>query len=228
MEKQELLVKGIHGGVLITLPVLPWFQQRDLLVSRIQTQERFFKGGRIALDVGESDWSEDQLQKLLKDLADEGVCLWTILSLSELTLAAAAFHGIPTSLPNPRQKTDFKREGEYTLGSDYVCLIRSLKTGESYQHNGNLIFIGDVDKGAMLAIKGSLLIWGSLAGTVVLDGDPSELHLRLLKYEQGKVVINGKDVEFPSRQQKNFAFEIRYEEGEVVVKSLKSGEFKLL
>lgn len=83
MNKLDLQVKGIHGGVLITLPSVPWYQQLDLLVGRIQAQERFFKGGRIALDVGSTDWSGEQVLKLLKDLADEGVCLWTILSNSE-------------------------------------------------------------------------------------------------------------------------------------------------
>ncbi len=41
MEKRDILVRGIHGGVLIILPDLPWYQQRDMLISRIQTQERF-------------------------------------------------------------------------------------------------------------------------------------------------------------------------------------------
>ena len=41
MEKRDILVRGSHGGVLIILPDLPWYQQRDMLISRIQTQERF-------------------------------------------------------------------------------------------------------------------------------------------------------------------------------------------
>ena len=44
-----------------------------MVISRIQTQERFFKGGRIALDVGETDWTEEQLMPLMGKLSDEGV-----------------------------------------------------------------------------------------------------------------------------------------------------------
>ena len=33
MEKRDILVRGIHGGVLIILPDLPWYQQRDMLIS---------------------------------------------------------------------------------------------------------------------------------------------------------------------------------------------------
>ena len=81
-QKPELTIKGYRGGVLITLPAVSCFAQRDLLIRRIQSQERFFKGGRIALDVGETAWNEEQISRLLRDLSDEGVCLWAILSTS--------------------------------------------------------------------------------------------------------------------------------------------------
>ena len=95
---EEISVRGIKGGVLISLPDKPWYQQRDMLISRIQTQERFFKGGRIALDVGVADWSQDQLFKLLRDLSDEGVCLWAVLTTSETTLASARSFELQTSI----------------------------------------------------------------------------------------------------------------------------------
>lgn len=95
---EEISVRGIKGGVLISLPDKPWYQQRDLLISRIQTQERFFKGGRIALDVGSADWSQDQLFKLLRDLSDEGVCLWAVLTTSEITLESARNYELQTSI----------------------------------------------------------------------------------------------------------------------------------
>ena len=94
----QIRIRGIKGGVLISLPQTTWYQQRDMLILRIQTQERFFKGGRIALDVGGADWSPDQLFKLLRDLSDEGVCLWALLSTSEITLASAKSYEIQTSI----------------------------------------------------------------------------------------------------------------------------------
>jgi len=97
-KRTEMLVRGIRGGVLVILPELPWYQQRDMLISRIQSQERFFKGGRIALDLGLTEWSEDNLDKLLRDLADEGICLRAVLSSSQVTLESARAFGLPAKI----------------------------------------------------------------------------------------------------------------------------------
>lgn len=226
---KDILVRGIHGGVLITLPDLPWYQQRDMLISRIQTQERFFKGGRIALNVGSTDWTEAQLQKLLKDMSDEGVCLWAVLSVSDQTLAAAEYHGFPTSLPDPQrdkkatneEKTDDKR-------NSFFCLSRSLSEGESLQHEGNLILFGDVPSGSSLVVKGNLIVWGAVSGKVSIESEQADVFVKFIKYQGGEVFINGKAVEIPGKQQKNLAFEISLVDGEPQVQSLRSGGFKLL
>ena len=42
-----------------------------MVISRIQTQERFFKGGRIALDVRRDRLTEEQLMTLMGKLSDE-------------------------------------------------------------------------------------------------------------------------------------------------------------
>jgi len=206
MNKLELQVKGIHGGVLIMLPAVPWYQQRDLLIGRIQAQERFFKGGRIALDVASTDWSEDQLLKLLKDLSDEGVCLWTILSSSEKTVQAAEYHGFPTTLPDPN-----KRRGEHSKAqpddhsdlAQFACLSRSLSEGEHYRHDGDLLVLGDVPADAHLEVAGSLVLWGTLFGFAAINtaSDPTK-SVRLLKIESGHLVLDGEEVQIPAKLRK--------------------------
>lgn len=206
MKQLELQVKGIHGGVLITLPAVPWYQQRDLLVGRIQTQERFFKGGRIALDVGSTDWSEDQVLKLLKDLSDEGVCLWTILSSSERTVQAAEYHGFPTSLPDPNKKPGESHPTQPDSISDlgkFTCLSRSLAEGEHFQHQGDLLVIGDVPADARLEVTGSLVLWGTLFGMAVVNSaSDNPRSVRLLKIETGRLILNGEEVEIPPKLRK--------------------------
>lgn len=227
MEKSEMVIRGIHGGVLITLPSLPWYQQRDLLIRRIQTQERFFKGGRIALDVGISDWTEQQLHKLLKDLSDEGVCLWTILSSSEQTLAAADYHGLPTSLPDPkrtREKAAVKNMADTT---GFTMLNRSLKPAEIWQNEGNLLMIGDVPAHSKLIVTGSLVLWGTLAGEVNVGEAGKEESLNFLKYNKGKIILNGSAVEIPRKEHKNFAFEVKFSEGSIDLKSSQHGGLRL-
>lgn len=226
MNKLELQIKGIHGGVLITLPVVPWYQQRDLLVGRIQAQERFFKGGRIALDVGATDWSEEQLLKLLKDLSDEGVCLWTILSSSETTKQASEYHGFPTTLPNPNRTTDESKPPSLEQKSElagFSCLPRSLAEGENFQHNGDLLIIGDVPVNARLDVTGSLVLWGTLSGlaNVNTNSDPTRT-VRLLKIDSGRLNLDGIEVEIPAKHRKQTNLVVSRGENGIDISSLKT------
>lgn len=224
MSKLDLQVRGIHGGVLITLPAVPWYQQRDLIVGRIQTQERFFKGGRIALDVGLTDWSEEQLLKLMKDLADEGVCLWTILSDSERTRQAAEYHGFPTTLPNPNKKPgeiyQNQTDSQEAL-QNFACLPRSLAEGEKFMHAGNLLVLGDVPADAQVEVTGSLVLWGSLQGiaSVNLADDPIN-DVRILKLEDGSLVLDGEEIEIPAKYRKHNGLMVSRDETGIVISSL--------
>ena len=227
MNKPGLLVRGIHGGVLITLPDAPWYQQRDLLVGRIQTQERFFKGGRIALDVGLTEWSEDQLLKLLKDLADEGVCLWTILSGSEKTRQAAEYHGFFTSLPDPNRKITetpaipLEEEGELEC---FACLPRSLSESEVFQHDGDLLLIGNVPPKAQLEVTGTLLLWGTLQGIAkITSAEERTTTIRLLRIENGRLLLDDQEMEIPPRLQKHNGLVITKDQNGIDISSLKPG-----
>ena len=224
MNTLELQIKGIHGGVLITLPAASWFQQRDLLIGRIQTQERFFKGGRIALDVGSTDWSEEQLLKLLKDLADEGVCLWTILSSSEITRQAAEYHGFPTTLPDPSRKPGEspQQPTEEDGVESFACMERSLAEGEHFQHSGDLLMIGDIPTDAKLEVTGSLVLWGTLHGIAVVNtsADPAK-SVRILKIEGGQLIVDGKEVEIPAKLRKQIGLVVSQGENGFVISALK-------
>ena len=222
MQQAEIQVRGIHGGVLITLPALPWYQQRDLLIGRIQMQERFFKGGRIALDVGSTEWNEEQLLKLLKALSDEGVCLWTVLSTSEMTREAAEYHGFPTSLPDPNKKAADPQEADDQV-SGFVCLSRSLEDDEHYQCDGNLLLVGDVPSRARLEVKGSLVLWGTLFGLIEIDTSDPDRFVRVLKIDKGRVMFAGLEVEVSPKLRKHNGLVIIHGADGVEVSSLKPG-----
>lgn len=228
MERRELLVRGIHGGVLISLPALPWYQQRDLLISRIQSQERFFKGGRIALDVGDTAWTAEQLQKLLKDLSDEGVCLWTVLSQSPQTREAAEFYGFQTSLPDPKGAGN-RSEGRADGTADPLrCLARSLEAGEHYCEDSSLLVLGDVPKDASLEVSGSLIVWGKLSGNVRVGSVGQPATLKFLRCDDPKICLNGLEVEIPAKRKNHLIFELSTENGELHLKSEKTGRLRLL
>jgi septum formation inhibitor MinC len=228
MNETELQVRGIHGGVLITLPSLSWYLQRDMLISRIQTQERFFRGGRIALDVGTTDWSEERLLSLLKDLSDEGVCLWVVLSQSEITKAAAEYYGFSTALPDPSKNLPDLNKSDQK-DNNFFCLNRSIEDDELYEHKGNLLVLGDVPENALVKTSGSLVIWGELQGEAQAGTDENaESFVRLLRLERGKLSLGNKQVEFTPKHKKGSAIEVFLTKDGFEIKSLKTGRFAIL
>ena len=225
----QIRIRGIKGGVLISLPETAWYQQRDMLILRIQTQERFFKGGRIALDVGGADWSPDQLFKLLRDLSDEGVCLWALLSTSEITLASAKSYEIQTSISSqPVVETPEKP----ILAKDELLddwRVKPLEKGEKIAFKANGVVLGDVPEGSEVASGGSLIVWGTVRGSINAGcgGDPLSV-IRVLRYDGTGIRLCGQSVDVPKKLLNLNPLEIAVEGNRTRVVEVVSRKFKLL
>lgn len=219
MSTEQMVVRGVKGGVLIALPPNPWFAQRDMVITRIQSQERFFKGGRIALDVGSSDWSEDQLIKLLRDMADEGVCLWAVLSTSPITLTSARNFGIATSVRTEEPSEPESKENPASDSMERMHVSRNnLGSGEKLVVDGDLIILGDVEKGAELSVSGSLIVWGAVYGKVHAGcAGNRNAKIHLLAWGNGTVSLSGVLAVFPRKIRKARGIEILWENESVVV-----------
>jgi len=157
-------IKGRKGGVLVTLDPGAWFPQKDALITKIQTQERFFKGGKIAVDVGSIDLSVDEIEDFIRELSDEGVYLWAVLSRSEMTQKAALKLGILSEI----EQNDHRKMKITVKKTDWVenWIERNLEDGEKVLTEGNTFVRGDLEKGAVIISSGSVFVWGSLKGSV--------------------------------------------------------------
>lgn len=214
-----LTVKGLKGGVLIGLPPVPWYQQRDLIISRIQTQERFFKGGRIALDVGTTDWTEEQLVGLLRLLSDEGVCLWAVLSTSPLTLAAALAYDVPTTLLSQTPAVSPESQQPVTTG----WIERDLQPDEKLVLAGDVVILGGVPTSCEVLAEGSLLVWGLAEGVLRAGcGGSESACLLLLNYRGARVFLQGEEVAIPRKAVRQGPIEVRRQGGKPQAHLLKT------
>ncbi len=226
---EEISVRGIKGGVLISLPWKPWYVQRDMLISRIQTQERFFKGGRIALDVSGSDWSQDQLFKLLRDLSDEGVCLWAVLTTSEVTLASARNFELQTSISSQNNAEKPENLSSQADGHGVEWHTKPLEKGEKMAFKANGVVIGDVPEGAEVIAAGSLVVWGTVRGSLKAGcGGDNMSRLCVIRYAGGELSLCGQVVEVPKKLQNAVPLEIRVEDGSIQVHETVARKFTLL
>lgn len=221
----EIVIKGVRNGVLVSLPPAHWFRQRDALITKIQTQERFFKGGRIAIDVGSAEWTEDQLSRLMRDLSDEGVYLWAVISTCPLTLSSAQRLDLATSILNRETESDTPTNA----GNVSHWMERDLEQNENLIADGDLILVGNVPNNAILSVSGSLVVWGKVEGSIRLTGADQKLsRALLLAYDGISLKFYGEEVTIPQKLRGSTALYIRKTEEGVKISPFRFQKFKIL
>ena len=181
------------------------------------------------MDVGGADWSPDQLFKLLRDLSDEGVCLWALLSTSEITLASAKSYEIQTSISSqPVVETPEKP----ILAKDELLddwRVKPLEKGEKIAFKANGVVLGDVPEGSEVASGGSLIVWGTVRGSINAGcgGDPLSV-IRVLRYDGTGIRLCWQSVEVPKKLLNLNPLEIAVEGNRTRVVEVVTRKFKLL
>jgi septum site-determining protein MinC len=165
-------IKGIRGGLLIALDdETPWPDVESALLEAIQEQVAFFRGARVALQVGERLLNRDDIRKLRDRLAAHDVHLATLLGQSAETIRSARREELETDLQDGAFATEDESgelppiDGNET-GSAGVLVRNTLRSGRIIRHVGHVVVIGDVNPGAQIIAGGDVVVWGRLRGTV--------------------------------------------------------------
>ncbi len=173
MDRLAVSIKGIRDGLLITLGnAQPWVEVEAALLSTIQVREEFFRGARVALDVGERVLDREHIRKLRDKLAEHDVTLWAVLGKSPETVRSARRMELETELEEAPSDIDLEPDGELPpidsdeRGSAGVLIKHTLRSGRVVRHVGHVVVIGDVNPGAQIIAGGDVLVWGRLRGTV--------------------------------------------------------------
>lgn len=159
-------IKGLRDGLLITVNDGEWAALESALLEQIHAQGSFFKGARIALDVGPQILKVNELVALRDRLSDKGVSLWAVLSESPTTEKTAQLLGLATriSKPRPEEKRQFPVED---LGNATALFInKTLRSGTRIEFEGHVVVVGDVNPGAEVVAGGNVIVWGRVRGMV--------------------------------------------------------------
>lgn len=159
-------IKGLRDGLLVSLDDASWEEQRVALLAQVDSQQAFFQGARLALDVASQVLHVDQLVELRDQLSERGISLWAVISESPTTEKTAQLLGLATriSKPRPEEHRQFSVEdlGEETA----LFLNRTLRSGTRIEFSGHVVVLGDVNPGAEIVAGGNVIIWGRLRGMV--------------------------------------------------------------
>ncbi|MEA3340361.1 MAG: septum site-determining protein MinC [Chloroflexota bacterium] len=172
----EIAIKGIRQGLLITPGEGDWNARLTALEIRLSESPSFFNGGRVALDVGTRMLSRSEIKKVRALLARHQVELWALVSTEPVTETAAQELGLVIKLgpPAPRAGEAAPQESERPSGGgqppdegiEGLVVRRTLRSGQSLRHPGHVVVIGDVNSGAEVVAGGDIVVWGRVRGVV--------------------------------------------------------------
>jgi septum site-determining protein MinC len=169
-------IKGIKDGILVNLENRDWSDIKGELIKQIEDKKEFFLGARLILDVGNNILRAKELSELRDILAEKGVILAGISSLSLVTQESARVLGFKTDLKVSKAKSNHTIRPLDTLleGEPAVMIHRTMRSGFKVAYHGHVVVLGDVNPGAEIIASGSVVVWGRLRGTVHAGAEGDE------------------------------------------------------
>lgn len=172
-ESSLIQIKGIRDGLLVSLGEAGWPVVQRALLERIEAQPDFFRGARLALDVGAQVLKSPELTALRDQLSERGITLWAVVSTSPVTENTAQLLGLATRLfkPTPQREQARPVAGSFPVAKGIddetaLWVNKTLRSGTRIEFAGHVVVLGDVNPGAEIIAGGSVIIWGRLRGFV--------------------------------------------------------------
>lgn len=159
-------IKGIKEGLLVTLGEGDWKNLQAQLLEYVANQSAFFKGAKVALDIGNQILHAAEMGLLRDRLSEHGIQLWAVISNSPTTEQTAQMLGLATRLGAPRTERIAPRVEAIFGGEPAVVLNRTLRSGYRIEIESHVVVLGDVNPGAEVVSAGSVIVWGKLKGSV--------------------------------------------------------------
>lgn len=168
MDPDAITIKGIRQGLLVTLGEGDWQAVLRALEARLSASLSFFRGGRVALDVGTRRLSWPEIEEARTLLARHQVELWAVVGANPATEQAAQELGlvIDVGLRPPRALATAAEAVPEEPSLEGLVVRRTLRSGQSLRHPGHVVVIGDVNPGAEIVAGGDIVVWGRVRGLV--------------------------------------------------------------
>jgi len=167
-------IKGIRDGLLITVGDGEWPILQEIILKQIDEKGAFFRGARLALDVGNHILKAVEMGNLRDHLSERGVILWAVMSNSPTTEQSAQVMGLATRIFAPKPERVSRTQQAMNDGEPAMLVHRTLRSGNKISYQGHVVVLGDVNPGGEVVASGSVVIWGKLRGTVHAGAEGDE------------------------------------------------------
>jgi septum site-determining protein MinC len=222
---QDILIKGIGEGLLVTLPQGVWEEISPRLICFVDEQEDFFRGARVALQINDLELGAGALGELRSQLSEREISLWAVLSTSKKTNSAAKNLGLALTLETPGsgKEDDIPFDTELD-GDDAILIRRTIRSGQHVEYPGHVIVIGDINPGGIISAGGHIIVWGKVRGTVHAGaaGDESAI-ICAMEMAPTQLRIAGQIATSPAKGKNLQPEMVRIQQGTLIAETWKNG-----
>jgi septum site-determining protein MinC len=173
-KKTTFQIKGFKEGLLITIRDGDWQVVTHELLNYMQDRESFFKGAKVALEVGDRLLSGAEVSSIRNQLLDHEVTLWALLCNGQHTKETAKSLGLEINIPSQQIEQKIKPIDTYISGENAIFLKKTLRSGYRVVNEGHVVVLGDVNPGAEIIAGGCVVVWGRLRGVVHAGAEGDE------------------------------------------------------
>jgi septum site-determining protein MinC len=163
---QSIIAKGIADKISIQLIEEEWGQARDSLYAYIEQNANFLTGAKIILQTGRLSLRSNDLFDLRNKLEDYSVTIYSIDSNDEDTRRSARLLGIKLHTAEITKPSKESKTPPLTKDGESLFLEKTIRSGQTIDHSGHIILLGDVNPGGCLRAGGNILVWGKIKGEV--------------------------------------------------------------
>lgn len=189
MPRDRVEIRGTSKGLIVTVKSGNWQSVLEQLAQQLEQRASFFKGGRVALDVGKRLLDAEEIQTVGHLLTEHQMTLWAVNGNASETQAAAKSLGLETQLAQPAPVTPSAAKASDAMG-DTLVIRRTLRSGQRIEHSGNIVVIGDVNPGAEVTAGGHVIVWGKLRGAVRVGAiNPKDAFVCALQLSPMQLII---------------------------------------
>ena len=159
---QSVMIKGLNHGIVVVLDsAVDYETLKEKTAKRFRESAKFLGNAEVAISFEGKELSEDQKKDLLNVITSESnlsvVCILENDPVKDAIMKAAV-----ESMSNVKSNLN----GLFYKGN--------LRSGQEVSSEENLVIIGDVNPGASVTARGSIIVLGSLRGTVIAGSEGNE------------------------------------------------------
>lgn len=163
--------RGSREGLRVTLAEGDWEGVYQELIAQLDrpAAQSFFRGARVLLETPHRALGIHELESLIALFAKYQMELVTVAGDAAAQKTLNRLRGEAESPPEhvepaaPEPPNDVPQEA---AAPEPLVIKRTLRSGQTIKHAGDVVVLGDVNPGAEIIAEGDVVVWGKLRGLV--------------------------------------------------------------